>query len=196
MLTRLAAVPALILTLILLAAATPAWATIDSVKSFKEAYPGKEPKAYSCKVCHLGAIGKKGDLNGYGKVLEAFKGPGNAKKLPVEDYRAVEAEDPDEDGATTLEELTAGTDPSDPASIPEGLEGDEPEEGKVEGTGDEGEGEGEEHEHHHEGESSRAAPHSSGSVQDYLRRFGTPDAWAADEPSAEAPKAEYVGVET
>ena len=154
----------------------PAWATIDNFKSYKEAYPGKEPKAYSCKICHLGAIGKKGDLNGYGKVLKAFKGAGNAKKLTVEDYQAVEAEDADEDGATTLEELTAGTDPSDPESVPEG-------------------GEGEEQEPAPEGQPSGAAPQASAPVQDYLERLVSPAAWAADE-SATEPQAEYVGTET
>ncbi|MBI2495197.1 MAG: hypothetical protein HYY90_07055 [Candidatus Omnitrophica bacterium] len=98
----------------------PAGATIDNLKSYKVAYPGKDAKAYSCKVCHLGAIGKKGDLNGYGLALQTFKAAAGAKKLTVEDFRAVEAEDPDEDGATTLQELEAGTDPSNAASAPPG----------------------------------------------------------------------------
>ncbi|HEX9780538.1 MAG TPA: hypothetical protein VGB20_04915 [bacterium] len=98
--------------------APSARATIQNVKSFKDAYPGT--KVVTCKVCHEAAIGKKGNLNAYGKALEALKGAGNALTLTVEDYRAVEDQDADEDGATNGEELEAGTDPSDPASAPEG----------------------------------------------------------------------------
>lgn len=102
----------------IVAGGTLAWATIDNVKSYKEAYPGKEPKAYSCKACHEGAIGKKGDLNAYGLALQASKAEQGAKKLTVEDYRAFEAGDADKDGATNLQELDAGTDLNDPASVP------------------------------------------------------------------------------
>ena len=42
---------------LLLIVVPPAWATIDNFKSYKTAYPGKEPKAYSCKVCHTGTSG-------------------------------------------------------------------------------------------------------------------------------------------
>lgn len=67
--------------------ASPAWATIDNLKSYEEAYPGKEPKTYSCKVCHEGAVGKKGALNAYGAALQKFKTEADAKKLTVDDYR-------------------------------------------------------------------------------------------------------------
>ena len=96
----------------------PAWATIDNLKSYKQAYPGQEPKAYSCKVCHQGIMGKKGDLNAYGLALQTLKGEGNAKKLTEEDLRAVEQDDADEDGAANLDEMNAGTAPGDPASVP------------------------------------------------------------------------------
>ncbi|HEX9780537.1 MAG TPA: cytochrome c3 family protein [bacterium] len=96
--------------------APSAWATIQNVKSFKAAYP--DTKAVTCKACHESAVGKKGDLNAYGKALEALKGAGNALALTIEDYRAVEDQDADEDGATNGEELNAGTNPSDPASLP------------------------------------------------------------------------------
>lgn len=96
----------------------PAWATIDNQKSYKQAYPGKEPRAYSCKVCHEGAVGKATDLNGYGKALQQLPAPANPKKLTAEDYKAAEVADPDGDGATTANELEAGTDPSDAASVP------------------------------------------------------------------------------
>ncbi len=97
-----------------------AWATIDNFKSYKQAYPNKEPKAYSCKICHEAAIGNATNLNGYGKALKQLPAPANPKKLTVEDYKAAEAADPDHDGATTKQELEAGTDPSDPASGPSG----------------------------------------------------------------------------
>ncbi len=108
--------------LALLAGGVPAGATIDNVKSFKLAYPGKEAKAYSCKACHQNAIGKKGDLNAYGLALQQFKTEAGAKKLTVEDYRAFEADDADNDGATNSQELEAGTDLNDPASVPEGID--------------------------------------------------------------------------
>lgn len=104
-----------------LALGESAWATIDNQKSFKAAYPGKESKAYSCKVCHQGIVGKKGDLNAYGLALQTLKeGPGKALKLGVEDYKAIEQDDADADGASNLDEINAGTAPGDPASAPEG----------------------------------------------------------------------------
>ncbi len=108
------------LVVVLSVAAESAWATIDNQKSYKAAYPGKEPKAYSCKVCHEGAMGSKDNLNAYGKALKAFKAamPADAKKLTVEDYQAFDAVDTDEDGATNAQELEAGTDPLDPVSGP------------------------------------------------------------------------------
>lgn len=102
--------------------APPAWATIDNFKSYKQAYPGKDPKGYSCQVCHDGVMGNAKNLNAYGKALKAFKtvAPADAKHLTGEDYRAFDAADSDGDGATNLQELEAGTDLADPASIPKG----------------------------------------------------------------------------
>ena len=117
MLTRLGIVVALTLAAAL-AAATPAWATLDNLKRYKQTYPSKKPKAYSCKTCHEHPVGNKTDLNGYGKALEQLPAPTNPKKLTIDDFRAAESADPDQDGATTLQELQAGTDPSDPASVP------------------------------------------------------------------------------
>ena len=97
----------------------PAWATIDNLKAYKQAYPEKAAKT-SCKTCHAGPIGKATDLNGYGKALQQLPAPANAKKLTVEDVKAAEALDPDKDGATTAQELEAGTDPSDEQSVPAG----------------------------------------------------------------------------
>jgi len=63
-------------------------------------------------------MGTATNLNGYGKALKQLPAPANPKKLTIEDYKAAEAADPDQDGATTLQELEAGTNPSDPASVP------------------------------------------------------------------------------
>jgi predicted CXXCH cytochrome family protein len=106
--------------LLCLAAPPFASATVENLKSYKAAYPGKAPKAYSCKVCHQGAVGKATDLNAYGQALQRLEAPVDPKKLKPEEYKAVEAGDADGDGATNLEELTVGTDPADPASVPSG----------------------------------------------------------------------------
>jgi hypothetical protein len=95
-----------------------AWATMDNLKSFKQAYPGKDAKAYSCKVCHQGALGKTTDLNAYGLELQKLQVPANSKKLTVDDYKVAEAGDADADGASNGAELQAGTSPADPASTP------------------------------------------------------------------------------
>jgi len=152
----------------------PCWATIDSLKSFKAAYPGKDAKAYSCKVCHQGVVGKKGDLNAYGQALQKLKAPATAKALTVEDYRAVEKDDADGDGASNLQEWEAGAKWADPASVPERQGGDTP---------------------------SSLAPQARDRVLAYLDRLATPPAWAdkdasADPAATEAPNAEYVGMET
>ncbi len=158
----------------------PAWATIDNLKSFKAAYPGKDAKAYSCKVCHQGAMGKKGNLNAYGLALQKLKGPGKALKLTGEDYKAVEADDADGDGAANVQELQGGTDPADPKSVPK-----------------------------KDGGSSSALPRSSEVLQAYLDQLITPLAWAEAKAKEEATEgtqetqeaeepeqAEYVGMET
>lgn len=96
----------------------PAWATLANHKSFKAAYPDKDAKVYSCKTCHLNAIGKKGEHNAYGAALQQLTGAGKAMDLTVENYRAIEQDDADADGASTLHEINAGTNPGDPASTP------------------------------------------------------------------------------
>ena len=160
----------------------PAWATIDNLKSYKAAYPGKEPKAYSCKVCHEGAIGKKDNLNAYGLALQKYKAAA-AKKLTEEDYRAVEKEDADKDGVSNLDEINAGTAPGDPSSTPPAPKGKE---------------------------SSALTPQTE-VLQAWLDEMLIPVASAAEsqvpakappapakseKPSAAAPAAEYVGMDT
>src|SRR3989338_7768857 len=73
--------------------APPAHATIDNLKSYKQAYPGKDAKAYSCKVCHQNPIGRKDDLNAYGLALQKLPAPANPKKLTEPDYRLLESLD-------------------------------------------------------------------------------------------------------
>lgn len=175
-----------------LLAAEAAWATIDNLKAYKTAYPGKEPKAYSCKVCHEGAIGKKGDLNAYGTALKEFKAatPADAKKLTAEDFQAFDAADTDADGATNAQELEAGTDPLDAISIPELKPSAE---GGVEESVENHEQlrppEGETTEEPHS-----AVPKSRPGLSAYLDQLMGSTAWASTTESS--PKAEYVGVET
>ena len=178
----------------LLAAVPPAWATIENLKSYKAAYPGKEPKAYSCKVCHQGMAGKGGDLNAYGEVLSTLAAPVNPKKLVPEDYTAVEAEDADGDGASNLDEITAGTNPADPASAPAGTP-PKPADGQSPAAPDapsttEPPAPGQ----------SRFSPQQRQRLQAYVQQWMMPDAEAADDrtaaPAAEPERAEYVGSET
>ena len=172
-----------------------AWATIDSLKSFKQAYPGKEAKAYSCKICHQGAIGKKGDLNAYGLTLQKHKLPADAKKLFEEDFRAIESEDADGDGVSNLDEFTAGTDPADPKSVPTGVTPKKKEGGKPQGKKSETAPEG----------SSSLEPQPSERLQAYLDELTMPEALAAkseatstdsDTKASGSVQAEYVGIET
>ena len=97
------------------------WATLENLKTFKKAYPSKEPKTYSCKICHQGFLGKKDNLNPYGLALQKLKAPADAKALTVDDLKAVERKDSDDDGASNLNEINAGTAPGDPASVPQGV---------------------------------------------------------------------------
>lgn len=116
--SRIGAVVGDVGLLVLLGLAIPAWATMDDVKAYKEAYPGKDAKAYGCKACHLNAIGKKGELNAYGEALVAYKAPADAKKLTAEDILAIDKEDADKDGAANGDEIKGGTLPGDATSHP------------------------------------------------------------------------------
>jgi hypothetical protein len=101
-----------------LACAQSAGATMQNQVAYKKAYPGKEPKAYSCKVCHEGMVGKATDLNAYGLALQQFKGAGKAKALTETDYQEFDVADLDQDGASNRAELDAATKLDDPASKP------------------------------------------------------------------------------
>ena len=90
----------------------------DNFKAFKQTYPGKSASLYSCKTCHQHAIGRKGDLNPYGASLQKAVAPGTANKLTEANFQAVEKEDADSDGVSNLDEINAGTNPGDPASVP------------------------------------------------------------------------------
>lgn len=96
------------------------WATVAGLQSLKAAYPGLDVKMYNCKVCHIGAVGKKGNLNLYGLSLQKSKLPGDAKKLTVEDLRTIETKDADNDGVSNAEEIKLGAPPGDPALVPAG----------------------------------------------------------------------------
>lgn len=89
-------------------------ATLQANKLFKETYPGKDAAYYSCAICHNAKIGKKGDLNPYGKSLGVVL----PAKLTVEQLKAAESLDPDEDKVPSGKEIEAGTLPGDPASHP------------------------------------------------------------------------------
>ena len=98
---------------LILALGSTAWATMDNLKTYKAAYPGKPA---TCKTCHQGAVGKKGDLNAYGTALQTSKGgPGKALKLTTEDVKAVEKGDADHDGVSNGDEIAAGTPPGETA---------------------------------------------------------------------------------
>ena len=81
----------------MIGAASSAWATMDNLKTYKQAYPDQAAKT-SCKTCHQGPVGKKGDLNAYGLALQTYQAPANAKKLTVDDIKAVKV--PGADAAT------------------------------------------------------------------------------------------------
>ena len=66
-------------------------ATGANFLSFKQAYPSA--KGVSCKTCHQGAIGKKGDLNAYGTALQKLKLPKDAKSLKAADFHAMDDKD-------------------------------------------------------------------------------------------------------
>ena len=118
--SRLTGVVFLVGVLLVMGHNRPVWATMDNLKTVKQAYPDRDPKASSCKLCHLNAIGKQGEHNAYGLALQKLKAPGEVKTLTVEDLRVIEHEDADGDGASNRDEILAGTNPGDSTSVPNG----------------------------------------------------------------------------
>lgn len=103
---------------VVLSLAGSASANMKALQAFKKAYPGREPQAYSCQICHLGKIGKGGDLNPYGLSVQQAKGPGHTGELVDEDFRTLEPVDADGDKVSNGDELKAGTNPGDSHSTP------------------------------------------------------------------------------
>ncbi len=101
--------------LAMIAFSTTVLATMELQKDLIAKYPTSKA---NCATCHVKKMAKKGDaeLNPFGKdaVAKAIVDPKAEKK--VYDYKKIDALDSDKDGKTNLEELTAGTNPGDPAS--------------------------------------------------------------------------------
>jgi len=93
---------------------TSTHATLKGQKLFKETYSGQSPSYYKCSLCHTGGIGKKGELNTYGESLQLSL----PEALTVEHLKAAESLDPDGDGASSGQEIQAGTHPGDSTSTP------------------------------------------------------------------------------
>ena len=89
--------------------ASSAWATMQNFKSYKQAYPDKDPKTVSCKTCHEAAMGNAKNLNAYGLALQQSKGAGNAKTLTADDYKA--ADQPASAAAPSSSTITPATTP-------------------------------------------------------------------------------------
>lgn len=100
--------------LLVLSWASPAKASVISFKLFKETYPGKDKSYYQCSICHTGKIGKKGELNPYGKSLGLVL----PAQLTAEQLKEAESLDPDEDGIPSGKEIEAGTLPGNPPPTP------------------------------------------------------------------------------
>ncbi len=104
---------------VLAVAAAPAWATIQNLKSYKQAYPDKDPKTVSCKTCHEAAVGKAANLNAYGLSLQKSKGAGNAKALTVEDFKTFDkAAATEKQNATPADAPAPSTTPSSSTANP------------------------------------------------------------------------------
>jgi hypothetical protein len=113
----------LITRISLVTAATLAAATASAVPSapgkFSDFYAAKGIDAsalsnQSCRLCHGGIFPNGGNLNDFGSDVQA--------KLDIRastvDFSAIEALDSDRDGASNLDEIKAGTLPSDSSSKP------------------------------------------------------------------------------
>ncbi|QDE68653.1 hypothetical protein BHS05_17500 [Myxococcus xanthus] len=102
----------------------PAGGVVCATYPSAPACAGQQP---ACTLCHTAPPQR----NAFGTSLEPHLVPGAARPLSDGDFsmalpaalRAVEPEDADGDGVTNVEELSRGTLPGDPASVPTELGG-------------------------------------------------------------------------
>jgi hypothetical protein len=113
----------LITRISLVTAATLAAATASAVPSapgkFSDFYSAKGIDVtalnnQSCRLCHGGIFPNGGNLNDFGSDIQANL---DIRASSV-DFTAIEALDSDSDGASNLDEIKAGTLPSDAGSKP------------------------------------------------------------------------------
>lgn len=103
-----------IVALIALAFSFQAQAKPGILKGFQAAYPKTKLLALAnkCTICHI-EDSEENERNVYGADLEKTKHTGG---LP--DFKAVEALDSDGDGFTNIQEINAGSNPSDKSDVP------------------------------------------------------------------------------
>jgi hypothetical protein len=95
---------ALLVAVFVIGAAGSASALSSYVSTFSSTYPGSATASFSCSICHTSVPA----LNGYGT---AYANAGH-------NFKTIESQDSDGDGATNIAEITAGTNPGDPNSKP------------------------------------------------------------------------------
>ena len=76
------------------------------VNSFTSAYPSSATKSFSCSICHVPAGPSARNL--YGAAWASAS----------KNFKNIESQDSDGDGATNIVEINAGTNPGDPGSKP------------------------------------------------------------------------------
>ncbi len=94
----------LLLMAFMIGAAASVYATSGYLSSWKSAYPASASSTFSCSLCHTSAPA----LNGYGQAAL------NASL----NYKSIESQDSDGDGATNIVEINAGTNPGSSSSKP------------------------------------------------------------------------------
>ena len=76
------------------------------VNSFTSAYPSSATESFSCSICHVPAGPSARNL--YGAAWASAS----------KNFKNIESQDSDGDGATNIVEINAGTNPGDPGSKP------------------------------------------------------------------------------
>lgn len=94
----------LLAALLVMGVAGSGYANSTYFNAWKAAYPTSATVSSSCSICHTSAPA----LNGYGDAVLAANS----------NFASIEQADSDNDGATNIAEITAGTNPGDPASKP------------------------------------------------------------------------------